>query len=481
MALVPPRDPSQWDEWQKKVNDQHPFEMRRMPAAAKSAGTRTIIPRVPVIMVNFANYEFVATKADVDSMFNGQNWTKDDATGSVRQYFHDQSNGSYNPKFDIFGPITLSHNYGYYSYIGKGSVGYMVTEACAMVDDEVDFADYDSDGDGKVDLVYIFYAGYGQNDDYYIRKKGLVPETDSLVFPAYWNIYSAGYGTNKNVFDGKKIYACEYSNELDGYYSTIDTKVVAGIGVPCHEYCHALGLPDLYATVNRVHKLLGSWDIMCYGPYNNGAHTPPSLSAYERFFLGWLTPTLITEPDTLTLEHIATSNKAYLIAENDKHNLDGLNPDSTVFFLLENRQLASWDIGVPGSGMMLTRIHFQPALWSGNTVNNDPNNLGVDLIEADGLTPSTNTEDGYIGKAGDLFPEGATEYTGIPNHAITDIVMSDDGIIRFVYRGGKTPTPVDVVKDESVADESAHKTIRNGQMMIERNGVYYNILGNKLH
>ena len=485
MALVPPRDPSQFGKWQAErermqQRNQQTFDKAQAPAAMYDVGTQMIIPRVLVIMANFANYEFISTKADVDSMFNARNWTKDGATGSVRQYYFDQSAGMYEPIFDVVGPITLSHSYGYYGKLGAGSIGHMVTEACAIVDDEVDFTNYDSDGNGSVDLVYVLYAGFGQNDERYIPKE-LVPVTDSLIWPAYWNVVSAGYGTNKREFDGKKIYACEYSNELDGYLSTADKSVVAGIGVPCHEYCHALGLPDLYATVKgKNHKLLGAWDIMCYGPYNNDAHTPPSLSAYERFFMGWLTPTLITEPDTLMLEHIATSNKAYMIAENDKHNMNGLNPDSTVFYLLENRQLASWDIGIPGSGLMLTRINFQPALWNSNTVNNNPESLGVDLIEADGQTPGTNTADGYWGKATDLFPAGATEYTGIPDHAITDISMND-GIISFVYRGGKKPTDPTSSVLVPADDRRVYKEIRNGQLLIHSNGHTYTAFGAEIY
>lgn len=483
MAMVPPRDPSKWAEWQEQLAQQRAEEeqlirsgIRQATAATQAVGTPTIIPRVLVIMVNFANYEFVSTKADVDSMFNGLNWTKDGATGSVRHYFYDQSMGQYNPRFDVVGPVTLEHNYGFYSKKGKGSVGYMVTEACALVDAEVDFKQYDSDKDGKVDLVYVLYAGFGQNDMDYISKD-LVANTDSLIWPAYWNINEAGYGSNQHVFDDKTIFACEYSNELDGYFSTVETRVVAGIAVPCHEFSHALGLPDLYATNDATHKQLGCWDVMCY-PYNNDAHTPPSFSAYERFYMGWLEPTLITEPDDLQLEHIATSNKAYLISESDTHNMDGANPNPTVFYLLENRQQKGWDIGVPGNGMLITRINYQPSKWSYNTVNNDASSLGVDIIEADGLTPDISTDDGAYGKPGDAFPKGATEYLGINDHAITNIAMSKR-IVSFAYRGGKPSDPTSVAQPTTITAQT-YKTIENGQLVIHNNGNIYSIHGMRL-
>ena len=479
-ALVPPRDPSKWEEWQAQQiqTEQSDLHVNRLPAATQAVGTRTIIPRILVIMANFPDAELISTKADVDSMFNARNWTKDNATGSIRKYFYDQSMGKYNPQFDVVGPIMLDSSYTFY---GKGvnvsqNVGYMVTEACKKVDDEVDFTLYDSDYDGDVDLVYIFFAGFGENDPP-VLEPTLVKNVNDLIWPAYWNVSSAGCGSNQRTFDGKRIQPFEYSNELDGYYSTSQKPVIAGIGVACHEYSHALGLPDMYYTgkSNANHKLLGAWDIMCYGPYNNDMHSPPSYSAYERFFMGWLTPELITEADDMTLEHIATSNQAYLIAEGDQHNLSSTNPNPSIFYLLENRQRTGWDIGIPDDGMMLTRINYQRSLWTGNKVNNDPDNMGVDIIEADGLAPTTDTADGYFGKPGDLFPEGATEYTGITDHAITDITMTD-GVISFKYRGGK---PIDPTSVEApvMNPHSAYKTIKNGQLLIHSNGRTYNIYG----
>lgn len=480
MALVPPRDPSRWAEWQAQLieNEQSDVHGNRMPAATQAVGTRTIIPRILVIMANFPDAQLISSKADVDSMFNAQNWTKDGATGSIRQYFYDQSAGKYNPQFDIVGPVMLDSSYTFY---GRGenvsrNTGYMVTEACKKVDAEVDFTLYDSDYDGDVDLVYIFFAGFGENDPP-VLEPTLVTSVSDLIWPAYWTVTIAGCGNNPRTFDGKRIQPFEYSNELDGYYSTSKKPVIAGIGIACHEYSHALGLPDMYKTDKRnsKHKLLGTWDIMCYGPYNNDMHTPPSYSAYERFFMGWLTPELITEADDLTLEHIATSNQAYLISESDEHNLNGVIPDPAVFYLLENRQRKGWDIAVPGDGLMLTRINYQRTLWITNDVNNDPNSMGVDIIEADGWAPGTDTDEGYLGKAGDLFPEGATEYLGINEHAITDITMTN-GVVSFKYRGGK---PTDPTNDCAPVtnEQGAYKTIENGQLLIRANGHIYNIFG----
>lgn len=482
MALVPPRDPSRRAEWlalynemQEQMRQAERQGVAKAPTAMQVVGARKLYPRVPVIMVNFQNERLLSTKEEVDSMFNGYNWTKGRATGSIRQYFYDQSMGEYNPRFDILGPITLSNNYQSYGGVTNG-VGTMLLEVMDSVVKRVNTLNlYDDDNDGTLDLVYVYFAGYGKNDPPSFD----TIETKKLIWPAY---YSAVPGGDKNkTFHGKKLETFEFSNELDGFLSSEQKKkVIAGIGVSCHEFCHALGLPDLYETnatgYEHKNKLLAKWDIMDYGPYNNDMHTPPSMSAYERFFMGWLTPTLITEPEYLQLEHIATSNKAYLITESDEHNMDGLRPYPTVFYLLENRQRKGWDLDVPGDGMLMTRVNYRYNWWMNNNVNNTANNLGVDLIEADGWAPNLDTEEGKFGKPGDAFPYGATEYLGITDHPITNISMKN-GIVHFSYRGADVPTPVSSEKISTTAS----KSIFNGQLLIYSNGQTFSVLGVPQH
>ncbi len=473
MALVPPRDPSKWDEWRKSVYSSQQSDAKRMPATTQWVGDPTPIDTVLVIMANFTDYTFVSSREDVDSMFNGQNWTKDDAKGSVRQYFYDQSAGQYNPYFRVVGPVNLPQGYAYYGAGKNGTArpGEMVLTACDLVKDQVDFSRLDNDNDDYVDLVFVLFAGFGENDP--PKASGLVSNSDDLPWPHYSTISSS------KEFNGKKISAYEISNELDGWYSTQTKHVVSGIGVLCHEFSHALGLPDLYETSKPYHnqKLLGEWDIMCNGPYNDDMHSPASYSAYERFFMGWLKPKLITEAAYLELEPLTDSNKAYLITESDEDIEDGAHPYPTVFYLLENRQRKSWDRGTPGKGLMLTRINYRSTWWSGNTVNASANNMGVDIIEADGLTPmydENNDTNGYFGKPGDLFPTGATEYTGINDHAITNII-TNNGIIRFSFRGAEPIGPTTDITP--VNAQPTHKMIRNGQLFIHVNGYTYTIFG----
>ena len=404
-----------------------------------------IAPRGLIILVNFADLAFTETIEEMDSMHNAENYTRDyeyvyrgntyqvSSEGSARQYFYDASFGQYNPQFDVIGPVTVSREYAYY---GKNNVNTqfdqrpweMVKEACVIADTllDVDFTQYDNDNDEIVDFVYVIYAGYGEADG----------GGANTIWPHSYQLSAAGAYCQ---VDGVRVdlYAC--GNEIDYY-----TKKHTGIGTFCHEFSHVLGLPDLYTTEGQTHKTLGEWSILDYGPYNNDGNTPPAYSAYERFFMGWLTPEVIVDSANIRLEELNSSQRALLISTEDKHNLIGNDPKSTRFYLLENRQQQGWDTYLPGHGLMLTYVQYNATRWQENTVNNTSRSMGVDLIEADGKTPNSSGT-GYLGKATDLFPAGATSYTQITDHAIEDI-EEIDGVIHFKYRGGAIETDVENIE-----------------------------------
>ena len=434
-------------------------EARRVASskrAAMAAYPLNVAPRGLVILVNFADVAFTTEKAEMDSMLTGVNYTRNysytyrgkqyniRSQGSARQYFEDVSFGQYNPHFDVVGPVTISKEHSYYgenNSKGRDSKPeYMIEEACKLADTEcnVDFSQYDNDGDGYVDFVFVIYAGYGEADG----------GGANTIWPHAWNLYQATGRMCKVDDKIVDLYAC--GNELDNY-----SKTHTGIGTFCHEFSHVLGLPDLYVTNTASHTTMNEWDIMDYGPYNNEGNTPPAYSAYERFFLGWLQPRLITEPENITLEELNSSNTALMITEGDSANLIGNDPNPTTFYMLENRQKEGWDEHLPGHGMMLTKIQYNYNRWYQNTVNNLSSKMGVDLVEANGKASDS-------GKATDLFPAGASKYLGITNHAIEGI-EEVDGVIKFKYKGG--------VENPDTAIEDAEKTADIIAI--------YNILGQK--
>lgn len=439
---------------------------------ATTIGAPTLIPRIPVIMVEFSDFSFTRTKEQVDSLFNAKNYNEvflhATAQGSVRQYFIDQSMGQYTPQFDIYGPIRVNKSCCA-SFANDDNVHQLVVEACTLMNDSVDFSQYDADGDGQIDLVYVYYAGFGRNDVEFIAS-GLVPNKKQLINP-HWSILSSS-----SVFDGKHLYGYECANELDGYWTqSMTTPYPAGIGVAVHEFCHAMGIPDLYPRTNsESFKHLGSYDIMDYGPYNDEMFAPPSLSAYERWFLGWLTPTLLNSPQNVELGYIGETNQAYLITL-DGQPLAGPHATSQPYYLLENRQKRKWDAGLLGHGMLMTRVTYDASAWTSNSVNNDRNNQRVKLIAADGDYSLGPTGDYWYGKPGDLFPTGATSYTDIPNFPITNITEDANGVIHFHFMGG---TPTGNAAEQ--ATYSPGKKIQNGQLVIVRDEKEYTVMGVRL-
>lgn len=400
--------------------------MKKAAAGGQASPRSTRFPTIGqkpflVVLVEFPDARFSAAgniKAEFDSMLGMPGYAGFNGTGSAADYWADCSGGQFAPLFETVGPVMLSQNYSYY---GSGSddsrAGLMVMEACKAIDGQTDFSRYDLDGDGEVDNVYFFYAGKGEAD-------GGDPAT---IWPHSWNLSDQG---RELTLDGVRIesYAC--SPELDGEGK------MNGIGTFCHEFAHVLGLPDLYCTDPYASALApGAWSLMASGNYNNDGRTPPALSSYERLELNWLTPKDLSYPLDVTLRPIADNCAARIPTERVNE-----------YFLLENRQKTGWDSFLPGHGMLVWHIDYNPNIWDRNVVNRDPAHQYVDIVEANGAADHSQG-------AGFTFPgtSGKTSFTSLTVPAlrswsgqeiplpITDIAESPDGAVSFKVAGGKTP------------------------------------------
>ena len=339
-----------------------------------------LAPRGLFILVEFSDQVFAPnnTQQAFDSLSNGDNYTYNGAVGSCKQYFYDQSDGKYIPHFDVVGPIKLPQSMAYYgtdTSNGKGDDRYVfdfVLDACRGADQlGVDFSMYDNDNDGFVDFVYIIYAGFGQFDG----------GPSYTIWPHNWDLKSTLYYGNHNQneyyansandyklpqIDGKTLltYAC--SNELK--YST---KKRAGIGTICHEFSHVLGLPDYYLTtddaITQLRLTPGAWSLMGYGNHLNEGNTPPNYSIYDKYFLGWIEPTVLATSQSL--EIAADGKNGYLLARNEKHVAEGAYRTDTVYYI-ENRQQEGWDAYLPGHGMLIWQVIFNEDDWFNNCPNN---------------------------------------------------------------------------------------------------------------
>lgn len=347
---------------------------------------------------------------------NGEAFARDGATGSCRRYFLDNSAGLFRPTFDVYGPVQLKHPRSYYGANEGGvdrAVEEMVIEAVDAIDDAVDFSQYDHNNDKYVDSIYLIYAGVGESDS----------DVADAVWPQSWELELAGY--TKKV-DGVRINAYGCSNELSGGRPR-------GIGVFVHEFCHVLGLPDLYNPDNLYDTTTPlEWSLMDEGSYANDSRTPPCLSAFERYSLGWLRPEEILRSGDFLLSPLDESAEAFMMTSEE-------NEDE--FFIVECRRQLGWDSYLPSHGMLVWHIDFYQGRWDRNKPNYLTDHPCVRIMRADN-DKSRKTYDG------DPFPgsTGATEFgtatvPALKNWAGRDLnvqslydISEQDGRISFKAR-----------------------------------------------
>ena len=313
-----------------------------------------------IILVNFKDVKFgrTHTRAMFDNIANKKGFTNSlGFKGSVKDYFLAQSNGQFELDFDVVGPYTLSQNMAYYGAHSKDGLqdvkpGHMVLEACQMADKDVNYKDYDWDGDGEVDQVFVIYAGFGEADG----------GSEDTIWPHESMLSASTVGKRYETKDGVNVntYACGNENT----YDMLGRSRINGIGTICHEFSHCLGYPDLYDTKNSGNFGMGSFDLMCSGSYNGESFCPPNYSAYEKWFAGWITPTVLDKPASvkgMQAQDVKYGQAFVVYNDNNKNE----------YYLIENRQqnVGIWDKQLPASGMMITHVDYDENIWKRNNVN----------------------------------------------------------------------------------------------------------------
>ena len=411
-------------------------------------GTR----KVPIILVEYKDKKFSNTREQIiEAMLTGNT--------SVQQYFKDQSNGKYDPDFEVFGIYTLSQNRQYYGGNSGGNdkgLGSMVTEACQMAAaDGVSFSPFDTNNDNYCDVVIIIYAGVGEAQASYT-----VPNS---IWPCNWTLSSAYYygmggnGAFRPNGSGPYVDTFAVFNEVHG--SSDNGRTIDGIGTFCHEFGHCLGLPDFYDTNYGGHYGMGYWDIMDTGCYANDTYTPVGYSAYEKNFMGWI-DYVIPNPGTYyTLPIWNQKNE-----ETDKALFLQSDINGNEFFIIENRRQQGWDRYLPAQGLLIHHITYSASRWQANT----PNNQNIQLIT---IMPADNTLS-TSNESGDTWPRnGKTEFTdtstpaaklnmaangnisgnaGYLGKPVTEMVINGDGTASFWYIKGAITDPTIEVSTENL-------------------------------
>jgi len=400
-------------------------------------------PKSIVILVNFSNNTFTTPtpRTAFYNLLNQDRYNTNGGTGSARDYFRACTYGKFSPDFDIYGPYTLPQSLDFY---GKNDTNgndtnpvQMIVDACTVANNNgVNFTPYDTDNDGVIDNVFVYYAGYNEAEN----------GSSNTIWPHRWAIYpqslfpsGSNYsGTEASVsFNGKRVldYAC--TSELRGSSGTN----MCGVGTFCHEFSHVLGLPDYYDTSGSNLPTLNSWDIMDSGNYNNQGRTPPTYSVYERFFLGYLIPEQENSTANLSLNPISqeeiprstTTNQAFLFSATT-HNLNGSHPSPNEFFMLEYRRKTGWDTYLPGEGMCIWHIDYDQTAWNYNmpnvytgTTQTLESHMRVYMIPPTGVgtTPPT-----YAFTNGSFIP---TLWDGTDINRVLANIVKSDSTVTFIF------------------------------------------------
>jgi len=353
--------PKYLKETGSKMYNKHSITQSESQLAFPSSGSQ----RMLLLLIKYPDLDNSYTPSDFNNLMNQTNYS---GNGSFRDYYLQASDGKLSMSIDVFGWYVAQHNYDYYGDVnGDERSQELVAEAVDAAEAAgIDFSVYDNDHNGIVDNIMVAHSGPGAEEG----------SKTEFVWSHSWAL-----GSFTRNYDGVTISPYIIQPETRSYG-------MVGIGVFCHEFGHALGMPDLYDTndSNGDSEGLGNWCLMASGSWLNHEKTPAMMSAWVRAKLGWISPAEISAAGDYTLSPASTGTQCYQIK----------TPNSNEYFLLENRYKTGFDASLPGSGLAIFHVNT-------NKYNNDDeNNKVTDLEEADGknqLDKNTNR-----GDAGDVFP-----------------------------------------------------------------------------
>ena len=401
----------------EKLDNYEPFSttgLKAIQGAFPSTGTNKAL----LLLIDYPDEPFTNTVSEFDDYCNLPGYNVNGSSGSFRDYYQDISYDSLTINTDVEGWYTAVNNRAYYGY--QGGTNWqasreLVKEAVDAAEAAgVDFSQYDNDGDGVVDQIMVIHSGNGReasgdDDDIWSHKSSL--------------------GSLAVTYDGVEINA--YIIQPERYSGSI-----ANIGVFCHEFGHALGLPDLYDT-DGSSSGLGSWCLMSGGTWNNSGKTPGHMSAWCKQELDWM------KPDTLTGSG-SIANMDY--ADNSGESYRMNTPVQSEYFLLENRQLQGWDAHLKGEGLAIW--HIDESVGD-NTNEWHPK---VSLRQADGLQDLQNdlgsdNGDLYPGSSGNtVFDDASTPnsdtYNGNSSTVDVSNIVETGSVMSFDYSTTVYPSTV---------------------------------------
>lgn len=392
-------------------------------------------PVLPVVMVNFADCKF---REDHDakkiSRFFNESGYKDEAgsKGSVRDYFLAQSDSLFAPQFEVVAQVTLPNGYAYY---GKDSQSgttdpnsiTFVKDVLAEAEKQVDFSKYCLEGTSKVPMVALMFAGPGQQSSF---EDG---NSDYLWAKFQQSSFSVN---NKTVTIGSYFMGNELLQQYGSSPNDIKGAELDGVGLFCHEFGHALGLPDFYNTSksNSSFTTMGYWDIMDYGQYFYDGYRPVEYTAYERSYMGWLPVEELTDVAqfvrVLPLDGSVKNRegaRAYVVR----------NPENKKeYYIFSALHSNKWHASMMGEGLFVLHVDYERANWNGNSVNTKADRQRMTYVPADNVKEGSGSGLGM--NISELFKRISADLFPLQNDTININSLTDDTTPATILHTGST-------------------------------------------
>lgn len=341
----------------------------------------------PVLLGSYAN------SSDASSVVNALQTQLFDGPWdpmTMTEHYEEMSYGQFHISGTVYGWYELSQNSQYYEgsqtqpydngFIDPpGGVGDFLKETLDLADPEIDFTQYDNDGDdgiansgdddGVVDAAFFVHSGSGGEYG--------GPE----IWSHRWNysaLWGVAYTTNDTGANGSPIVIDDYIMQP----ATNGSGGLIEIGVFSHEFGHALGLPDLYDT-DYSSDAIGDWCLMAGGAH--GAY-PAHMSAWCKEMLGWVIPVVLdANAEFVDFPPVQTNDFVIKLWKNGETTPLGNQGYSHVssdpgreYFLVENRQHIGSDMQLGGTGILI--YHIDNSRWG----NSDDDHRLVDMERANG-------------------------------------------------------------------------------------------------
>ena len=282
---------------------------------------------IAVILVDFEDNEADEEDYPVDHYLEMLFSVDEYETGSMRDYYLENSDGDVSIIGEVVGWYRMEQTYEYYCNHEYGLGRYprnaqrLAEDAILTADDDLDYGDFDNDDDGVVDAVFIVHAGPGAEED---------PDNRDLIWSHAWDV--------RNL------------DELDdvGFHKYSAVPENGNIGVYGHELGHALfGLPDLYDT-NYNSAGIGFWSMMSFGAWGDDGRRPLHFDAWCKLQLGWIEIRELEHDAEFLLEPVETSCEVIVMWT------PGERDDE--YFLVENRARIGFDGEILGEGLLVYHV-----------------------------------------------------------------------------------------------------------------------------